>query len=173
MNAVALIDEGTASVDAETPLTGRACWELLAAADTGILTDGADDATERLPVTIHIVDGRLLLQVQVDRRLPDLDLGGPLALEVEGPRGDDLWSVVVAGHAHRHRRPPTPARSTGSAASWVPLSRALSVVMVADALTSCRVASPQRSRRVDHGTATGQRSPLPAPIDDQLVLRSD
>jgi nitroimidazol reductase NimA-like FMN-containing flavoprotein (pyridoxamine 5'-phosphate oxidase superfamily) len=82
-------------------LTDEACWEILAAADSGRLAVASDDGADLFPVN-YLVKGRsIFFRSAPGLKLIDITEHPAVAFEVDGVYHRTRWSVVVKGQAHR------------------------------------------------------------------------
>jgi nitroimidazol reductase NimA-like FMN-containing flavoprotein (pyridoxamine 5'-phosphate oxidase superfamily) len=96
-------DEETA-MDVDDPvreMTSQECWDFLASEELGRLAYRLLDELYIVPVN-YAVDGRtLLFRTNGGNKLFSIELGTPVAFEVDRIVGETALSVVVRGRARR------------------------------------------------------------------------
>jgi len=104
-----------------TELDDEANWRLLAATSLGRLAITAGGEIDIFPITYVVDDKTLLFRTAPGTKLVEVEVGHPVALEIDGYSDAEAWSVVVKGSAARlEHQDQIDAADTLPLTPWIP-----------------------------------------------------
>ncbi len=82
-------------------LSDQECWALLRGEELGRLVTHVGEVLDVFPVNYVVDDETIVFRTGEGSKLVELTVNDEVLFEVDDYSGDEAWSVIVRGHAHR------------------------------------------------------------------------